>query len=612
MRIRWTIQLLAGLRATANTAVVERFRTHKTGALLGYLAYHLGQAPSREVLTELLWPDDSLEAARHKLSVALSSLRHQLEPPGVPDQWVLIADRARVRLNPEAVATDVGEFERSVRLSHQASSDPDRVRALRAAVDRYGGTLLPGYYEDWLLPEQRRLEALYFECARRLIHLLAEQGDLAEALQYGIQALAIDPLREENHRLLVRLYEAAGQPEAALRQYADLQRLLKQELGTVPSEESRKLASAVQRRMAEQPPPSPFPPAPRSSPPPPAAAAADLDPVGGAVPLDSPFYITRTPDTELVRCIQRRTSIVLLKGPRQVGKTSLLARGLQSARSGGARVACTDLQLLNAAQFASAEVFLQSIARSILEQLELATPLSETWRCDDGPNMNFRRFMRAAIRAAPERPLVWALDDADRLLTSPFGSEVFALLRAWHNERALDPGSPWSQLTLIIAYATEAHLFITDLNQSPFNVGTPLVLEDFDAGQVGALNASYGQPLKNAAEIGAFYRLAGGHPYLVRRGLLEMTSHGLSLRQLEAQSDRDDGIYGNHLRRIHALLARDGEVWEAVRALLTTGQLPGPTTFYRLRASGVLAGDTWQEARPRCELYARYLRKHLA
>src|SRR5207245_2692151 len=53
---------------------------------------------------------------------------------------------------------------------------------------------------------------------------------------------------------------------------------------------------------------------------------------GGAVPLDSPFYIERRTDGEFREAIRRQDSIVLVKGPRQVGKTSLLARGLQGAR----------------------------------------------------------------------------------------------------------------------------------------------------------------------------------------------------------------------------------------------------------------------------------------
>ena len=81
-------------------------------------------------------------------------------------------------------------------------------------------------------------------------------------------------------------------------------------------------------------------------------------------------------------------------------------------------------------------------------------------------------------------------------------SEVFGLFRSWHNERALDPDGPWRRLTLAIAYATEAHLFITDVNQSPFNVGTRLTLEEFTFEQVEDLNQRHGSPLCHRERLG--------------------------------------------------------------------------------------------------------------
>ena len=73
-----------------------------------------------------------------------------------------------------------------------------------------------------------------------------------------------------------------------------------------------------------------------------------LEPVGGAVPLDSQFYVVRATDEEFQTAIARQDSIVLVKGARQMGKTSLLARGLQQARQAGTQVVLTDFQKLNA------------------------------------------------------------------------------------------------------------------------------------------------------------------------------------------------------------------------------------------------------------------------
>ncbi len=280
------------------------------------------------------------------------------------------------------------------------------------------------------------------------------------------------------------------------------------------------------------------------------------------MPLSSPFYVARDTDEQFAAAVGRHDSIVLVKGPRQVGKTSLLARGLQRARQAGARVVLTDLDVFNASQMASAEALLLALAQTIADQLELELSPVAVWDAERGPNVNFQRFLRRHVFGAVDTPLVWGLDGVDRLFSYDFGTEIFALFRAWHNERALDPISPWSRLTLAIAYATEAHLFITDLNRSPFNVGVRLTLDDFTLEQIADLNDRYGAPLKDAAEVARCYELVGGHPYLVRD-----------------------------------LLAGRSRV--------------PPRSFYRLRSAGVLAGDAEDAARPRCRLYVDYFARHL-
>src|SRR5207253_5100919 len=117
-----------------------------------------------------------------------------------------------------------------------------------------------------------------------------------------------------------------------------------------------------------------------------------LEPVGGAVPLDSEFYIVRTADDEFRTAIARQDSIVLVKGARQMGKTSLLARGLQQARAAGAKVVLTDFQTLNAAQLESVETFMLALAELIAEQLDLDVLPDEVWNARRGPSMNFGRY----------------------------------------------------------------------------------------------------------------------------------------------------------------------------------------------------------------------------
>jgi DNA-binding winged helix-turn-helix (wHTH) protein len=343
-----------------------------------------------------------------------------------------------------------------------------------------------------------------------------------------------------------------------------------------------------------------------------ASATPSQEPPGGALPLQSHLYITRPTDEEFCRAVARRDSIVLVKGPRQVGKTSLLARGLQQARSFGATVLLIDFQQFNSTAFETADKLLLSMAELIANQLELTPSPHETWKSFLGPSSNFEAYLRREVFAKSSSHFVWGLDEVDRLFGFDYAGEVFGLFRSWHNLRALDPHGPWHRLTLSIAYATEAHLFITDLNQSPFNVGTRLSLEDFTQEQIMDLNQRYGGPLRGPADAVRFHRLLGGHPYLTQRGLYEMARGNATLETIEQHDNCDEGVFGDHLKRMLASLEQDRALLDELRGFLQSGTGFSNHSVSRLRIAGIISVDSSQEPRLRCELYYRYLKRHLA
>jgi DNA-binding SARP family transcriptional activator len=632
----WRIELLGWLRARQGARVVTRFGAHAAGALLGYLSYYAQRPHRREELVELLWPECDPEVGRHRLRKALSSLRRELEPAGTVPGSVILADRDTVQLSPACV-TDVAEFEAALRAAGRAGSSPQGVERLARAVEIHWGPLLPGFSHDWILQERQWLIERYFQALSQLLEHLEQGGEFESALQYAHLGISTDPLREEAHRDLMRLYAAVGQPGAALRQYQQLERVLQQELAAEPDTATRALARAIADQVdsrcapevwgkgseprpsgsgvtapravshAEAPRPAPGPASWASS----RLQDSQLEPVGGAVPLDSPFYVARTTDREFAAAITRQDSIVLVKGPSQAGKTSLLARGVQHAREKGARVVLTDFGMFNAVHLESIEALLLTLAQSIADQLDLEVSPADAWEARRGANPNFRRYLEREVLGIDTAPLVWGLDQVDRLFTCDFGPELFGLFRSWHNHRALHPTGPWSRLTLAMAYATEAHFLITDINQSPFNVGTRLSLEDFTREQATDLNRRYGEPLRDESELDRYFGLVGGHPYLVRRGLHEMAEHGTDIVTFEARAGSGDWIYGDHLRRLLVLLARDSELCSVVRGVLEGRPCPSLESFYRLRSAGVVIGDSEEDARPRCQLYARFFHRHL-
>ncbi|HEX8199692.1 MAG TPA: AAA-like domain-containing protein [Isosphaeraceae bacterium] len=324
----------------------------------------------------------------------------------------------------------------------------------------------------------------------------------------------------------------------------------------------------------------------------------------GVLGLDDESYITRPADREFAESVRRLDSIVLLRGARQVGKTSLLARGIQEARGEGMAVVCTDLQEFDGSDLQSLDAFFRAVEARFAAQLNLEVDVGSEWDPHLGAGANFKAFLRDYVLGSVSSPVLWMMDEAGRLFGHDFGGDVFRLLRAVHNERALRPTAPWRRLTLAMACAEEPHLFIVNLDESPFNVGTSIVLGDFTPQQVAELNGRRGSPLRDG-DLGPFHRQLDGHPYLTNRGLYEMAQRHLDFAAFKVQAE---GLYSDHLR---GLLLLAPERLEAVRAVLDGGSSPPPEVFYRLRAAGILAGDAPRTARLRCPLYEAYLRRNL-
>ena len=126
------------------------------------------------------------------------------------------------------------------------------------------------------------------------------------------------------------------------------------------------------------------------------------------------------------------------------------------------------------------------------------------------------------------------------------------------------------------------------------------------------INLIYGQPLRSDGEIAKFQSLLGGQPYLVRRGLNEFVARSLTMGELEAIADTEEGPFSDHLKRFLVLITRTPAVLEAVQLALAGRPITDETLFNRLRAAGLMRGACSAQGRFRCELYRKYLHRHLA
>lgn len=333
-------------------------------------------------------------------------------------------------------------------------------------------------------------------------------------------------------------------------------------------------------------------------------------PEGGAVRLSSPFYVEREADQRMETALRREGTTLVVKGMRQSGKSSLLARAVALARSKGRRTVYLDFQTFDDAQLESCSKLLYTLALRIGSALRTSLKPKEIWDDEIGAKQSFAEFLERAVLEDAEAPVLLALDEVDRIFTRSYRADFFSTVRSWHSNRAISE-ELWSRLDLVIAHATDPTLWIDDLNQSPFNVGERLRLEGFSAAELADLNHRYGSPLASRSELEAIHALVGGQPYLVRQALYVLVSSAWALADLRRVAFDDDGPFGDHLRHHLWVLHNNPRLQEVVKRLTERQGCENELDFQRLLAAGLVKGESRDEATLLCELYELYFRSHL-
>ncbi|QUY43881.1 AAA-like domain-containing protein [Acaryochloris marina] len=338
-----------------------------------------------------------------------------------------------------------------------------------------------------------------------------------------------------------------------------------------------------------------------------AAQPQSLDLPEGTMDPDSALYIQRPTDQLALSAIQRDGVTVTIKGPRQMGKSSLLIQVMNAATEADKVVAFLDFQLFDQTNFASADGFFKGFCSALTDELELEDRVADYWNEALSPGRCCTRYLAKYLLKELDTAVVIAMDEVDAIFGTEFRSDFFGMLRSWHNNRARK--KVWKKLDLALVTSTEPYQLIADLTQSPFNVGQVLELTDFTAEQVADLNQRHGQPC-NKKELTQLMDWLQGHPYLIRRALYLLATEEYTLKQLLAEAIEDRGPFGDHLR-YHLFRMYDQTPLRAgLIQVIQKQTCSDEHLFFKLRGAGLVRREG-QQVLPRCRLYAEYFQEHL-
>jgi DNA-binding SARP family transcriptional activator len=218
-------------------------------ALLSYLLLQQ-RLVSRDVLMETFWIDHTPVRARSSLTTAIWRLRQLLEPAHVqPGTYLITNNVGEIGFNWDSSHwLDTKSFEQHITpllRKPLTALEEYNIKQTEDALILYRGDLLEGIYDDWALHERDRFRSLYINCLICLMEFYASRSSFEQAIVYGHEILRRDPLREEVHAALMRVYLASGQRTLAIRQYELCRELLGQELGVAPLEETEALYQQI-------------------------------------------------------------------------------------------------------------------------------------------------------------------------------------------------------------------------------------------------------------------------------------------------------------------------------------------------------------------------------
>ncbi len=323
----------------------------------------------------------------------------------------------------------------------------------------------------------------------------------------------------------------------------------------------------------------------------------------GVVPLNSDFYIERSRmEADCYQQILRPGSMIRIKAPKSMGKTSLLNRIIKHAQTNEYQLVRLDFRDAETEIFSNINKFFHWFCFNISEQLKLECNINLQAR--GGILINCKKYFQTEVLEAIDCPLVLALEEIDCIFHyEEIAQEFLKMLRSWFEETKKT--DIWENLRMVLLHSTNVYVELPD-NQSPFNVGFPVELTEFSQQNIRDLARRH-QLSWETNEVVALMAIVGGYPYLVRRALYHLKCSNLSLTEVLQNAATDVGIYHQHLKEHWAKLQKYSELKTALKqvVLANSSVKLEQVLEFKLLSTG-LVKQNQHGITPSCQLYRDY------
>ena len=230
---------------------LEKWASKKAVHLLKYLAFSRTRGfLNKEVLMELIWPDEDPAKSANRLHVVLAFLRKSLEPnlTGSLSSAYILSNGGAYRLNIGKHGwVDIEAFSQAIEKA-KTSKNPDEAHSSRLkAVALYAGDFLEDDpYSEWTRDIRDRFKKDFLDILYEIIRYHESDKAYDQSIHFGEKYLNADKYNETVYRILMRCHSHMGNRSAAINTYRLCKRSITEELNCALDHRTAALSTRLQ------------------------------------------------------------------------------------------------------------------------------------------------------------------------------------------------------------------------------------------------------------------------------------------------------------------------------------------------------------------------------
>jgi len=231
----------------------ERWKSKNAKTLFKFLLYRrTGGYLSKEILMELLWPEEDPQKTANRLRVTLTALRKTLEPEisrGTVSSYLLRdGDDYQLSLG-DGGGADIDEFREELKLAVD-ETDPEKAitHYLNAEAVYRGDFMEEDRYVNWCSEERERIRETYLDVLTKIMEHFEHKGDYERCIEYARKYLQREKYAENIYQNLMRYYSLIGNKAMAARTFERCKEKIMKDLDSPLSKETEELYKTILSR----------------------------------------------------------------------------------------------------------------------------------------------------------------------------------------------------------------------------------------------------------------------------------------------------------------------------------------------------------------------------